>query len=78
MKDEIKEILNGLNVVIKHGGSVEINSKECKKIIDYITNLQQENERLNNVIDKAIEYIKENDYIDLNGYDLLKILGGGE
>ena len=42
MNEEIKEILNGLNVVIKHGGSVEINSKECKKIIDYITNLQEE------------------------------------
>lgn len=29
-------------------------------------------------IENVIEYIKENGYIDLNGYDLLKILGGDE
>lgn len=29
-------------------------------------------------IEKTIEYIKENGYIDLNGYDLLKITGGDE
>lgn len=29
-------------------------------------------------IDKAIEYINENGYIDLNGYDLLEILQGSD
>lgn len=29
-------------------------------------------------IENVIEYIKENGYIDLNGYDLLEILGGDE
>lgn len=32
---------------------------------------------LNN-IDKAIEYINDNGILDLNGYDLLKILNGEE
>ena len=71
MNEEIKEILNGLNVVIKHGGSVEINSKECKKIIDYITNLQEELEEqkrieqasldtINNLQDENEELKKQN------------------
>ena len=38
----------------------------------------QEINRLNNKIDKAIEYINDNGIIDLNGYDLLKILKGEE
>jgi len=51
-------------------------------ILDYIINLQEENERLNNIIDKAIEYINEQlsqggerelrDLVD--GYELLEIL----
>lgn len=38
----MKEILDGLNVVIKQEGSLEFDFKECKKILDYITNLQEE------------------------------------
>lgn len=30
-----------------------------KKLLDYITNLQQENQKYKEVIDKAIEYMKE-------------------
>lgn len=40
MKDEIKEILEGIEVVIKHDGTLEFNAKELKILLDYITNLQ--------------------------------------
>ena len=43
-KDEIKEILEGIEVVIKHDGTLEFNAKELKILLDYITNLQEENE----------------------------------
>ena len=46
MKDEIKEILEGIEVVIKHDGTLEFDTKELKILLDYITNLQEENERL--------------------------------
>ncbi len=35
-------------------------------------------DKLEKRIDKAIEYINDNGIIDLNGYDLLKILKGEE
>lgn len=61
-------------------------------LIDYITNLQEENKKLKEQLEleksicsnqaqrilKAGEYIKENGILDLNGYDLLKILKGEE
>ena len=46
MNNDIKEILDGLNAVIKQEGSLELDFKECKKILYYITNLQEENEQL--------------------------------
>ena len=52
MKNNVKEILDGLNAVIKQEGSLELDFKECKKILYYITNLQEENERLNNIIEE--------------------------
>jgi len=52
MNKEIKEILDGLNVVIKHEGSLELDFKECKKILDCITNLQKKSEIIeeNNIL----------------------------
>ena len=41
MKDEIKEILEGIEVVIKHDGILEFDAKELKILLDYITNLEQ-------------------------------------
>ena len=38
----------------------------------------QEKLKYKSKIDKAIEYIKENGIIDLNGYDLLNILEGSD
>ena len=75
MNDEIKEILDKLK---SNNYPFGIATIDINKLLDYITNLQQENERLkeNNQdmqiemakcwqgIDKAIEYIKsyKNDY----------------
>lgn len=42
MKDEIKEILDGLNVVIKQEGSLELDFKECKKILEEVNKLTAE------------------------------------
>lgn len=44
MKDEIKEILEGLNHISNSGenASIEFNSKDCKLLSNYITNLQEE------------------------------------
>lgn len=50
MKDEIKEILAYCNEYIKntdmHYSEPMLNWKDLKMLLDYITNLQQENERL--------------------------------
>ena len=65
---------------------------EITYMLDYITNLQQENEQLKEVINKSIDYVNSNDievlkYHDIpsetSSYeivtvDLLKILRGGE
>ena len=63
----------------------KLKPKQCVILYDYITNLKQENKRLNNIINKAVEYIKcgitgdlENDraYVDENA--LLDILQGSD
>ena len=90
-EEQIKEMCNDIYT----GG-------DWKPMIDYITNLQKENDILNDItesyeetskedqeemeklqqrIDKAIEYIKKEDklyYIKVFCRDLLKILGDDE
>ena len=53
---------------------------ELEEKIEYLEYLKNENERLNNIIDKAIEYIKNNCYylVDNDDKNLLNILGGDE
>ena len=46
MNEEIKEILEGIQVVITHDVTIEFNTKELKALLDNITNLQEENKRL--------------------------------
>lgn len=105
MNDEIKEIDNSDLMEILETTSkkdfyrLTLDHELVVRLYNWITNSQQEIERLRNEIkkiseqhiytlDKLIEtqtriekineYIKENGYIDLNGYDLLKITGGDE
>lgn len=54
MKDEIKEIIEGLNYISNSGenASIEFNSKDCKLLSNYIINLQDR-------IDKTIMTINE-------------------
>ncbi len=96
MKDERKKILDRLERIDHKEYSCDFEFadsatfdemarcfEERKKMADYITNLQQENERLNSRINKAIEYIHKNKH--LNWYvesiftdELLNILNGGD
>ena len=49
MTNEIKEILEDLKTFDENSGCpYELSGKDCKLLLDYITNLQKENERLNN------------------------------
>ena len=65
MNKEIKEILDLLNFnrdTISNGTCrVEdfASREQIIKLLDYITNLQQENERLNTIIDELEKYLEE-------------------
>lgn len=81
MSDEIKEILNKAKEISGYGSDGKqhtrmFNQFEAKALLDYITNLQQENDRLNNIINElekdTIELMKS--YKDVNAprYDMCK------
>lgn len=76
MNDEIKEILDYWQFYINEPNNyklLNVHFDEIKKVLDYITNLQKENEELKQdniigckkfikqrqIIDKAIEWVKE-------------------
>lgn len=75
MNDEIKEILNRLEKIGFYTSvpkelaymTTNITPQECKTILDYITNLQQENERLK---EQVSEYQDEIFARDNNWYDM--------
>ena len=54
MKDETNKIVNWIEM-----GYTRLNYKEELSLVDYIKQLQQENKKYKEVIDKAIEYIEE-------------------
>ena len=67
MSDEIKEILDKAKEISDYGADGKqhtrmFNQFEAKALLDYITNLQEENERLNNIINELEEYCKEEYY----------------
>jgi hypothetical protein len=79
MNKEIKEILENMKKWSVDGNLYfEINDEKAKLLYDYITNLQEENNRLNNqydlmensldekqeVIDKSIEYLNTNSLLN--------------
>ena len=82
MKDEIKEILNGFKEILDNptttdecydGRIIEIDRSydldldEIKVLLDYITNLQEENERLEISL-LAQEELSMNEYYKANNY----------
>lgn len=52
--------------------------KKAEELVDYINKLQIENKQLKKEKQQAIDYINNNGILDLNGYDLLEILGDKE
>ena len=54
MKDETNKIVNWIEM-----GYTRLNYKEELSLVDYIKQLQQENKKLKEVIDKAIKLIEE-------------------
>ena len=80
MDKELKKLLNNYVNVI-HGKAFPINptTHQLHLLLDYIANLEQQCKKQKEVIDKAIEYIKEkarnNCWIDqYESCDLIKIL----
>ena len=66
MKDEIKEILDNIKTIIDEGhyrATCDIDYEDCKILLDYITNLQEENERLNKKYEDAVADYEEQKYI---------------
>ena len=53
MKDEINKIINWIEM-----GYTRLNYKEELSLVDYIKQLQQENKKYQEVIEKTIEYLE--------------------
>ena len=68
MKDEINKIINWIEM-----GYTRLNYKEELSLVDYIKQLQQENNQLKEVIDKAIKCI-EDTYYSKNTTDIDSIV----
>ena len=81
MKDETNKIVNWIEM-----SYTRLNYKEELSLVDYIKQLQQENKKLKEVIDKAINYIYDevkregfHHYLDDKDIEeLLEILKGVE
>ena len=68
MKDETNKIVNWIEM-----GYTRLNYKEELLLVNYIKQLQQENKKYKEVIDKIKEYITiYRSYEDINGKDYLK------
>lgn len=66
MTEEIKEIL-----FLLHNDRLTKSGK--RKLENYITNLQQENERLNNIINELEKYIDDNYFYDDVGMKIFDV-----
>lgn len=81
MNEEIKELLNNLKSVYELNKPLTekykedcmrfiINTKEAELLLDYITTLQQEIERLNNIISEIEKYIHNELILDFYNDDM--------
>ena len=68
MNNEIKEILNNIKRQNKWKDidyfKTPLSTEDADKLLDYIINIQKENEDYKSRVEKAIEYIKEHIRID--------------
>ena len=74
--EQLKRLVN--DCTYSEDGITYMSDKQFNNMSDYINELKVDNVKLGRVINKAIEYIKENGILDLNGYDLLNILERSE
>lgn len=76
MSEDIKEILDKAKEISDYGADGKqhtrmFNQFEAKALLDYITNLQDEYERLNNIIDELERHIKRVTYYDIYGEQII-------
>lgn len=83
--EELKDFTIDITDIDELALGLEVCSKKSNMVIqefaDTIIQLQQENQKYKEVIDKAIEYIKNASYFDGSGMcanDLLAILKGSD
>lgn len=56
-KDEVKELLEHIEIL--DNTDYILHSDKAKALLDYIINLQEENERLNNIINELEKYLEK-------------------
>ena len=75
MNNDIKEILDDLDYCKnRQCGNILLKHNECDLLLDYITNLQEEIERLNNIIEELEKYCNEDDWTSVNGEIAIKLI----
>lgn len=61
MNEEIKEMLHCIEMNCKHNkcfGGIKLDEKDCKLLLDYITNLQQDLDKTIDTIEKDRQFYK--------------------
>lgn len=82
MNDEIKEILECLSLIARNEYVPDelLNDEMCRQLLNYITNLQEENEKLNKVANERMQTILEIEdntlqvILDLKEIVMIKVL----
>ena len=77
MSEEIKEILDIFTKYKDDWYSVKyiLKPKQCVALYDYITNLQEENKRLNNIIDELEKWAEDYRFADILKNKLIELKG---
>lgn len=64
MTEEIKINKNNMSITFINNGIAFSQFGVAPEILDYITDLQQENEKLNNIINELEKYLEEHSKLD--------------
>lgn len=73
-EEEIKNIDENFISIVNEYSKMLVKEKEQKTIQLLLKKQNEEIERLNNMINEALDYIRENNYCDINGFTILNIL----